>query len=182
MTKRLNEYFRGFKTCADPVLDGMLVEAMGWVAACMTKQTPRWLSFTGESGTGKTFLAAMALNASKDAPGMMDHKTLSCPVIKTYWPTLLNKLRDGQYHLATDLIAANVVFLDELAIEHDPSGFGADKLCHILSGRVGKWTLITSNLTLRQIATLDGRISSRMIRGGSVVKQCNTQDYAMRGI
>lgn len=141
-----------------------------------------WLSFTGLSGVGKTFLARMALAAAKEAPGMMEHRTLSCPVVTTYWPTLLNKLREGEYHRVTDLIAANVVLLDELTIDHDPSGFGADRLCHILSGRVGKWTLITSNLTISQIADIDPRIASRMVRGGSVVLNCNTQDYAMMGI
>jgi len=180
-TSLLSKHFAGFNTCGDPILEKMLLAAHDWIGEVQAEKQPRWLSLTGESGTGKTFLAQMALAACRTIPKLMEHRALSCPVLKTYWPTLLNQLRDGHYYRVTDLIAANVVLLDELAIEHDPSGFGADKLCHILSGRVGKWTIITSNLAISRIASLDNRIASRMNRCGSVVINCNTQDYAMRG-
>ena len=181
MPNLLSNNFATFRVMNDPVLQKMRDAAAGWVCAMQTEQTPRWLSLVGESGTGKTMLALAALAEARCTPGIMHHKSLRCPIINTYWPTLLNQLRDGQYYRVTDLIGANVVLIDELTIDHDPSGFAADKLCHILSGRVGKWTLITSNLTIERIEQLDRRIASRMVRGGSVVINCNTQDYAMRG-
>jgi DNA replication protein DnaC len=175
--------FDAFKTCDDPVLVAMKAATMGWTLKAIEGWKPKhWLSLTGDSGTGKTYLCRMALDVIKTDTALMRHSWLSCPVIYSYWPTLLNRLRDGEYYRLTDMISANVVLLDELTIDHDPSGFAADKLCHILSGRVGKWTLITSNLTIERIEELDRRIASRMVRDGSKILNCNTQDYAMRGI
>jgi len=108
------------------------------------------------------------------------HPVLINGVAKAFWPKLLSELRNREYHRIDDLAEANFVFLDELSVEHDPSGFGRDKLCELLSRRIGKWTLITSNLTLQKLADIDTRISSRMIRDRSVVVEVTTTDFALR--
>lgn len=141
---------------------------------------PRWLSFLGGSGTGKTFLSKMLYAAASYDSSLSKHHSLLCGVWKTFWPKLLSQLRDQKFYLIEDLSDANFLFLDEIAVEHDPSGFGRDKLCEVLTRRVGKWTLLTSNLTLEKISSIDARIASRMIRGGSVVCDCETLDYNLR--
>lgn len=140
----------------------------------------RWLSFTGPSGTGKTFMAMMIRDAARKMPHLTYSDDLINPILVRYWPKLISALRNGEYHWMDDLADANLVFIDELMVEHDPSGFVTDKLCDLLSRRVGKWTVITSNLTIDKLQAIDARIASRMVRDGSVVVECNTIDYAQR--
>src|SRR5438445_453088 len=61
-----------------------------------------------------------------------------------------------------------------------PSGIGKARLCELLDARIGKWTCITSNLSLEAIATFDRRISSRMKRGESKVIEIRTYDFNQR--
>lgn len=158
----------------------MLNEAVDFLAEIEERGSPRWISFLGNSGTGKTFLADMLCRQSMRYPQIAQHKELVNGAQIAFWPKLLTKLRNGDYWLIEDLAIANLVFLDEIAVEHDPSGFARDKLCELISRRVGKWTIITSNLTLKKLADIDTRISSRMIRGGSRTIEVDTVDYALR--
>lgn len=176
----LKDQFKLFQTLKDPVLEQMLTAAMHWGLDLYSDRHPRWISFVGKSGTGKTFLGNMCKDLARKHPGLMYHNSLISPIFMRHWPKLLEKLRDKEYWRIGECLDANVLFLDELALEHDPSGFGADKMCQILSGRVGKWTIITSNLGMEKIEAIDTRIASRMVRDGSVVVECNTVDYAMR--
>ncbi len=155
----------------------MLVEACDFID---DEGEPRWLSLIGNSGTGKTFLAEKVFQKMRGHPLLMEHRELINPVIKIFWPKLLSQLRDGDYYRIRDLADANFVFIDEIAVEHDPSGFGKDKLCELLSSRVKKWTILTSNLTLEKLSNIDTRISSRMIRGGSVVVETDAMDFYLR--
>jgi len=50
----------------------------------------------------------------------------------------------------------------------------------LLDKRMGKWTFITSNLTMERFAELDNRIASRLIRDHNKVLQIVTTDYALR--
>ena len=54
-------------------------------------------------------------------------------------------------------------------------------LYDLLNSRLGRWTVITSNVNLQGIAEdIDGRIASRMIRGGSVVVEVDdARDYPL---
>jgi len=175
-----NEVLNGFDTLNDPILDKMLFQAKEFLIDMQEKQQPRWLSYCGISGTGKTFLAKKIRSAASRITYMLQHDSLIYPIMFSFWPDLLSRLRDGEFWRMDDLSEANLVVMDEIAIDHDPSGFAADKLCQILSRRVGKWTLLTSNWTLSKIQEIDPRISSRMVRDKSVVVGCDTVDYATR--
>ena len=60
---------------------------------------------------------------------------------------------------------ADLLFVDDIGAEKDTTGFVKGKLCELLSRRLGKWTLLTSNLTLTDMGeNYDNRISSRIIR------------------
>jgi DNA replication protein DnaC len=60
-------------------------------------------------------------------------------------------------------------------------GVGVDKLCQILSKREKKWTVVTANLSLAEIAKqMDSRISSRLLRNNSYVVEVNAEDYEIR--
>lgn len=141
---------------------------------------PRWISFLGRSGTGKTFLADLIYQIAALDRRLVKHRNLCCGVIASTWKSLYKKLLDRQYWLMEEYEMANFVFLDEIVCDHDPSGFAKDKLSELICSRVNKWTLITSNLDLAAIEKLDARISSRLIRDGNVIVTCNTKDFASR--
>lgn len=177
-SSKISKLFPQFRTFKDPVLEGMEKAASAFSAETYSKSAPRWLSFLGRTGTGKTFLADLLLTVCH--PGLSRHPTLANGLRRHYWPTLLEKLRDQKYWLMAEIAEANLVFLDELVLEHDPTGFAKDKLCEILGRRIGKWTIFTSNLDLEQFERIDPRITSRLIRGANTVKICNTTDYSLR--
>jgi DNA replication protein DnaC len=158
----------------------MALAAGQFVFEFNSQNSPRWLSFLGKSGTGKTFLSDAIFQHAKKNHRLMHHLDLCCGVSMFFWPRLLSKLRDGEYWKVADIADSNFLFLDEIAIEHDASGFARDKLCEILSCRVGKWTVLTSNLTLQQLEAIDGRIASRMVRDRNIVIPVETVDYAAR--
>lgn len=175
--------FPKFQTLNDAVLESMVIAAAEFEGKFSNEQypfKPCWLSFVGTSGTGKTFLANSIYTWAATCPHLTFHKTLLSGISKRFWPKLVTRLRDGEYWAIDDLSESNFVFLDEIAVEHDPSGFAKDKLCELLSRRVGKWTLLTSNLNLEKLGEMDARIPSRMIRDGSVVVDCSTTDFALR--
>ena len=172
--------FAGFETLDDPELEKMLAQSAQFLREVIAGGPPRWLSFIGKCGTGKTFLANLLFGEVKRVPKMMQSRTLINPVKQFYWPRLLSRLRDQEYWLLSELAECNFLFLDELSLEHYPSGFAGDRLCELLSVRVGRWTMITSNLTMEQIGQIYTRIPSRMIRNRSVVVQVNTVDFNLR--
>lgn len=172
-----SEIFREFETFGDQNLMSALEQAKDFANA----SKPRWLSFVGKSGTGKTFLAKLVYEAMFELrPNLRSHKTLISGCQWAFWPNICNKLRNREWWLLDTLSDANLCFIDEVCCEYDPSGMLREKLCEILSRRVGKWTLLTSNLTLAKLGEIDLRIPSRMIRGNSVVVEMDCQDYWLR--
>jgi len=169
-----------FQTLSDSELEKMLRYAEQFLQAMKAGENPRWVSFVGHAGTGKTFLANALFEAARKIPKLRSSATLISPVKKFYWPRLLSRLRDQEYWLISELADCNFLFLDELSLEHDPSGFAGDRLSELLSVRCGKWTVLTSNLLLEAIGDIDKRIASRMIRDGSVVVQVKTMEFALR--
>ena len=136
---------------------------------------PRWLTFLGRSGTGKTYLARGLAKWCEEryAVGWSKFK---------HWPTLLGKLRGGSLDASeaiTDLSAFKLLVVDEIGMGADVRDYGLDCLLRLMEGRKRGWTVFTSNLTLKQLAAIDERIASRLLRMGAVV-ECNTKDYALR--
>lgn len=80
-----------------------------------------------------------------------------------------------------DLIDVDFLGIDDMGAEYDPSGFIKSGLDRLLNSRRGKWTVITSNLTKKEIGEkLDTRILSRLFREGGVVVESNLTDYEIR--
>lgn len=140
--------------------------------------SPRWLSFCGPSGIGKTHLATMLFEHI--APMFRSHPTLLNGAIKHVWARLLPRLRDGDYWLLNDIRDANLYLLDDFGTEK-PTDFALEKLYEIVEARNRKWTIFTCNLSVAQIAdTIDTRISSRMVRNNSVVVDVDAPDFSLR--
>lgn len=80
-----------------------------------------------------------------------------------------------------ELKREKLVVIDEIGSDRDPNGHVRDCLSRLLSARVGKWTIITSNKSLGEIQRdIDTRVSSRMCRDGSVVVDVDIPDFSLR--
>lgn len=99
-----------------------------------------------------------------------------------FWPQFVSELRSGDaYAKLRDMARWPVLFVDDIGAERDTTGFAAEQLNTLLGSRVGKWTIITSNLNLEQLAGIDPRISDRIIREpGNEYIELTTKSYAVR--
>lgn len=156
---------------------------------------PRWLTFTGVAGCGKTMLG---MQIFKEATRLNPGNPINTPVWSTgrgfhdeskrrpecIWLTasrFAQRLRDGEYDLPEYLAPDWLVVLDDLGSSRDKSDFVADALYRLCNIRLGKWTVFTTNFTLAELAErVDQRVVSRLIRDRNAVCQISAGDYAMR--
>lgn len=161
---------------------------------------PYWLSYVGSTGSGKTHLAKaiyrwICLNVRPpvagldtgscivDVPGNEKHPWEKWASAKGFidWRKLCARLRAGEWDEANWLEDAWLVVLDDIGVEYDPNGLLTATLDRIINGRLRKWTVITCNFTLAQIAEkFDVRIASRMQRDDSKVIEVDAMDYSLR--
>ncbi len=149
--------------------------------------SPRWISFLGTSGSGKTHLARRIwdwFKGSSQFKAEMDRNSreILYPGSWIFWPDMASELLSNQgYGRLEDLKGEKLVVLDEIGADRDPNGHIRDCLARLLSARVGKWTVLTSNKTLGDIERdIDARISSRIVRDENVVVDVDIADYALR--
>lgn len=177
-----------FDLCSnDPELVKLLEGVARFMRAVRDEPHPRWLSLIGSSGVGKTYLARKIWNwysNSKHCSARLneDGSEIVYGGEFVHWPSVAKELQSGRgTGWLDDLIPQKLIVLDEIGATHDKSGYATDKLSTLLSCRVGKWTVITANLSLQDVAEkLDTRIASRMLRDGSEVVEVNTKDYNLR--
>lgn len=153
-----------------------------WCRAVRDKQRPRWLSLIGRSGTGKTHCANRVWNWLCSHHGAKNYAegVKFVPQI-IHWPSFVMDLRSGhEYERISDMRKWPFLVIDEIGAERDTTGFASEHLSTLLSCRVGRWTIITSNLTMSQFESLDVRIASRMGRDCGIIAEINTVDYSLR--
>ncbi len=167
-----------FQTLNDPRLEDMVEAAARFEQDATNKRKPRWLSFCGRSGTGKTHLASIVFKRLQF--DFQEHTTLLSGAHRYVWPRLLPKLRDGAYWLLDDIRDCHLLFLDDFGTER-PTEFALEKLYEIIEARTRKWTILTCNLSVAQIAErMDTRIASRLMRDGSTVIDVDAPDFNLR--
>lgn len=184
-----------FLTFDDPELERMKAAAESFVDDMRYGEPPRWVSFLGSSGAGKTMLAKWIKSIFKrdldwkvDWPATEKTKTASQPFGRIIrhrggyqtWAGIARNLREQEYRMFDDLCALTFLVVDDIGAEHG-SDFINSKLYELCSRRENKWTVFTGNLSLGDIEQrIDSRIASRMIRHGSVVVDVNVQDFNLR--
>ncbi len=128
-----------------------------------------WLSFVGNSGTGKTYLGEAVTHHLR---GKVKH-----------WPRFMAKMRSGNFNVyesVSDLAnTKGVLMVDEIGVGNDAKTFGLDLLMQVMESRRSQPTILTCNLTLKGLAEIDARLASRLLRHGDVIA-CDTMDYALR--
>jgi DNA replication protein DnaC len=139
----------------------------------------------GENGAGKSH-AAKAINAWAKRMAMWlpwvvnENASLGLATSGYYsWPQLMNEMKSGAWDNLDELYEKNLVVLDDVGADHDPSKIGVEKLYLLLERRSKKWTVITTNI--RPDAweeKFERRIASRFARNSKMVALDEVQDYS----
>lgn len=147
-------------------------------------QQGRLLVLAGNNGNGKTHCARAVsrwvclVGHQKTWFATLSHRS-HLEALYWHWPSLLDKLKEGQWDLVEDMVSVPVLIIDELGGGHDPSRVGVDKLCQIMSKREKKWTLITTNVTPSAWEEVfDRRVASRFFRNSTLVDLSEVPDFS----
>lgn len=126
--------------------------------------SPRWLTLCGHSGCGKSHLARAIRVIARSHLGFEQH-TAQMHNVAIY----AKRIREGEHDFHEHLARLPLLVLDDLGAEYS-SEFLRSSLYDLLDRRLNKWTVITSNLSVADIADrIDVRIASRLKRGHSVI-------------
>ena len=151
-----------------------------------------WLTLSGVNGCGKSMLAgqlaAQGRRLNPDAKpvlvydlpaGQEQPRRRRCVWIDER--DLAKRMREGEYDLPEYLADDFFLVVDELGGSRDPSAFVADALARLFQLRRDRWTVITTNLTVQEVADrIDARVASRLIRDRNRVVKITAGDYALR--
>lgn len=175
-----------FRTLENPSLERLLQKVNEFCGSMLSEETPHWLSLLGPPGIGKSHLARFICYffVCKCARWLGSRCTIEEREARFYdWRKCADKLRNQEYDLIDGMDEKAFIVIDDIGTIDDKSGFIAAKLEDLCNRRMGKWTVITANLSLEQIADkIDTRLASRMIRDGNIAIQIDAQDFALRTI
>src|SRR3990167_1353864 len=160
--------------CGDPELEKMAVACGEWCKAFSSRLEPRWLCLIGICGTGKTHCAKRIWDWAEQKRDWSRTDYIGDVV---YWPDFVQKLRAGNaFSMRDDMKRWPVLVLDDISSSSETE-FSFDELNTLLGCRAGKWTIITSNISLPELAQKDTRVVSRIVRSENIVVQVETTDY-----
>lgn len=164
-----------FNTHGDPALEAILAEVEGYAA---NLPNAGWLTIIGGSGCGKTHLSRRLVKLwnAKHAWQGIGTRVKHGQLIN--WATAISKMRQGQWDIIDHAAELGFLALDDMGAEYS-NGSSRAKLYELLNRRAGKPTLISSNIEWEEIEAGDARITSRMLRHGTVF-QSEAEDYATR--
>lgn len=184
-------YFSKFLTLNDPHLVRLRDAGVQFCLDMASKsKAAYWLVLAGVSGTGKTHIAKACvrfftrnLDTLRDETKGSEEKTryVRRGGFKN-WPEAMIEMIGGDYTGLRQLNDDWLVCLDDIGAEYAGNReLSNSKLYEVFTARESKFTIVTSNLSVKQISeTLDRRLASRLLRNGSVVIDVQTQDFNCR--
>lgn len=169
-----------------PEIQTMAKEAQDFCSRFYLRLTSHsTLIIAGKSGTGKTRVArAVARYARAVAFHAMESRYWPNPpsCLFASWSTITDGFKLGEYGFIEDANNADLLIIDDLGSEHDPSTNAADKLCQILSKRERKFNLITTNIqSSAWPKRFDARIADRLLRNSVVIDLNGVKSFAVVG-
>lgn len=145
-----------------------LTAARRLLATQAAVRAPTGISFLGASGSGKTHLAK-AICKEFARRGVDTMWTECCAIV--------DEARNGDMERFEFACDAEFLALDDLGTE-TRSEFATQLVNRLIEKRINRWTVVTSNLLLRQIQSqLDVRIASRLQRLGPIIELPTCPDY-----
>lgn len=149
----------------------------------------RLLVIFGENGTGKSRLSKLVHRwfnfVSREMPHVerpdLDEGSVGLPwSLLCHWPTVIDDFQKHKILIPTgEIYAANLVIIDDVGAEHDPSRYGIEQLYLCLSRREFKWTILTTNILPREWdQKFERRIASRLFRNSTHVDMSNVPDFS----
>lgn len=158
----------------------MIAKVAEFCDAMRTGKPARWLTLCGNSGVGKTHCAR---RIQRWAESHFQCENSYWPDF-ILWPELIDSLRGSKreyaYDKFNDMRRWPFLALDDVLAERDPNGFAVERLLNLLSSRDGRWTVLTTNLSLAQVAGIEPRLASRLVRGLNLIAEVTTKDFALR--
>jgi DNA replication protein DnaC len=137
-------------------------------------RSPYWLTLSGPNGCGKTHLARWLSRRFESV--------LGTTLVPQVW-TLAEVKRaylGGGWGLMGELAKSPWLVLDEVGAEKGNDAF-REAVIELLNARLGKWTVITTNLSEREIeAAFTARVTSRLVRAGNVHLRVDAPDFSTR--
>lgn len=182
--------FDDFATRGLPVLEQAKAAVIALLADIRRGGCPRCLTLAGASGIGKTMLATIAWQQVAPYGGIAWRKIGDADDSGYYRPSnrdccwadyrrLTDAIHQRQSGLPDAAESSWFAVIDDAFASHDPSGYIASRLDGILRGRRG-WTIVTTNLLLPDIAKIEPRIASWLIRDGNkVIELEGVTDYSL---
>lgn len=146
---------------------------------------PYWLSLMGHSGTGKTMLASAIWKWFKNEGKWAVEPNTKANIVRDglylHYPKMQTRMANGDWGDVQEGQDAWLLVFDEIMRAGERTQAFADAITRILCARTGKWTVITSNLSPKQIGDqIDVRITDRLYRGNNVVVEFNCESYQIR--
>ena len=150
-------------------------KVIDWLSGMATGTAdPYWLTLAGRSGCGKTFLAKKADHVfdrlcSYVSGGFQvgDMVRFSRPGAWIDCAELSTKTFAEQREAIIKAQGAWFCVIDDLGAENHQNNFTVSQMLALMNRRLGKWTFITSNLSIDKLGAIDERIASRLERDGN---------------
>ncbi len=141
------------------------------------------LSLCGKSGNGKTMLADLVMAALLVDPWGFSGVVPIAASRGSVRRFSVVKFDMRQWQQVEAMAEPDLAVLDDVGADNDEKKITASKVDAALRRRAGKWTLVTANLGLREIAAkVDSRVASWLVRDENKFVEITAGDYALRKV
>lgn len=170
----------------DPRVREMAIRAKAWAKKVYAPLTPgpRLLVLVGPTGTGKTHVMnALRKWADHICFDVFEKRIWGKPLDRFYalWPEMADTFKTGEFGSVANMMQSDLLFLDDVGAEHDPTQLATGKFYQILSKREGKFTVITTNVEVSGwVKRWDVRIRDRLFRGSVIVDLTGVKSYSLQ--
>jgi len=149
-----------------------------------SKIYPSLLVLVGNPNSGKTHTAKKIYQWA-NAISMKQREDKGFPepqsTLFICWPEIVDEFKDGLYGVTKDMINVDLLCIDDIGADHDPSKSAANKFCQVLSRREKKFTVITTNIPVSDWPeAFDARIFDRLFRNSEVIDLFSVPSYALK--
>lgn len=139
-----------------------------------SRQPPGWLSVVGVGGTGKTTVCQSVWAAMRSRS---DWSECDYQPHRIYWPKFVDEMVESMRNKSgisklLELHRWPVLFLDDIGTSANSdwqSKWAMEKLNSLLGSRIGRWTILTSNMNHGDWTRVDLRMADRMVRSPNIL-------------